>query len=270
MSLLDDLRAEGLKVVPGANWETHAAPGAFAPIGILNHWDAIRGWPGIELYRHSPRPELNHQPTYHIVIQRDGTVHLISQGHVYGAGGGDRAVYEAMRSDAETIPPARVQKSMGGNTYLWAVCFNYWPDGSPLTNAQYDAGIRVNAALCRRAQWSPLSRSNDHDGWTTRKDDLSGRPPENWDLDRFRNDVQTLIDQGEDMKIAEPDWAKAPVTRLLENGMFPGGRPRHEDESMWRTFVFLDRMDRSIRAAVKTGGITVAAVVADIIARLAN
>lgn len=226
MSLLDDLKAEGCKVTPATAWETHGAPGSFTPIGILNHWDAIRGWPGISLYRNSPRPELNGQPTYHVVVQKGGTVHLVSQRHVYGAGGGDTAVYDAMRTDQKTIPPAKVHKSMGGNQWFWAVCVNYWPDGTPLPHAQYDALVRVNAALCRRAGWNPLTRINDHDGWTTRKDDLSGRPPANWQLGRFRNDVKALLDQGDEEMVDRttdlgPDPNLAAVyQRKLEQGVF--------------------------------------------------
>lgn len=271
MSLLDDLRAEGLTVIPGTNWETHSALGQFTPIGILNHWDAIRGWPGVELYRRSPRPELNHQPTYHVVVEKDGTCHLISQGHVYGAGGGDKNVLDAMRHDRAPIPPARVQKNTGGNRWFWAVCVNYWPDGSPLPQPQYDALVRVNAALCRRVGWWAFTRVNDHDGWTTRKNDLSGQPPANWDLTDFRRDVQAVIEGADEVKIPQPNWLPdATIDRLLKAGVLKE-KPVEETEEMWRTLTFIERSNTGLGkkiAAAAAGGASTAVVIAEIVNRL--
>lgn len=249
MSLLTDLLAEDLEVVPRSGWTTHAAPGGtFSPIGILNHWDAVKGWPGVELYAANPR--LGNQPSYHVVIQTDGTARLISQGYVYGAGGGDSRVYRAMRDDK--IPPApAVDKDMNGNPHFWAVCVNYWPDGDRLPDAQYQALVKVNAALCRRVGWNPYTKVNDHAGWTIRKSDISGRhqpPPRGWSLKQFREDVARALEPTVE-KIPQPAWLPDEVLdRLDAAGMFPSGRPESETLDMWRTFVFFDRALKNVQA----------------------
>lgn len=232
MSLLDDLRAEGLTVFTYPNWETHAASSReFNPIGILNHWDAVTGW-SLNTYFNNPR---FNAPTYHVAIEKDGTVWLGSRGYVYGAGGGDSAVFRAMRDD-QTVPPAKVEKDMNGNPHFWAVCVNYFPGsknegpGPAIPGAQYESLVKVNAALCRRDGWNPVYRANDHDGWTTRKDDLSGRAPgnwwaapSNWDLTRFRTDVRRQLDSGGNMA----DHKHAPM---------PDDLPRSWADESWQEY----------------------------------
>lgn len=237
MSLLDDLRAEGLTVETWPGWETHAASTRdFEPIGWLAHWDAVKGW-NLNTYFMNPRFDA---PTYHVAIEKDGHVWLGSQGYVYGAGGGDPKVYEAMRNDR--VPPApTVETGMNGNPYLWAVCINYWPDGGAIPGPQYESLVKVAAAFCRRSSWNPLYRVNDHAGWTTRKADLSGRwsipAPSNWDLTRFRNDVRRQLEGS----VPVPDYAKPAVAKAVAGGFLKEGTeeqliPRYD------LMVWLDRL----------------------------
>lgn len=235
MSLLDDLKAEGLTVETWPNWENHAAPmpgsvSGFRPIGILVHWDAVNGW-NPATYFMNPRFDA---PTYHIALEQNGTCWLGSQGYVYGAGGGDSAVYRAMRDD-NPVPPARIEKDMNGNPFFWSVCVNYMPGwkgqpGPPLPTAQYESLVKSVAALCRREGWDPQFRVNDHDGWTIRKDDLSGSAPgnawaapSNWNLQRFRDDVKQQL--GDDMvsrddKVEPLDVLAGDVQRLRDSAVF--------------------------------------------------
>ncbi len=146
--------------------------------GIVLHWDAIKSEPSTHYYLHSNRFG---QAIYHIVIRRDGSVDLLSQGYVWHAGKGDSDVLEDLRNN---VVPGRPTKSdMSGNGYLFSVSINYHPDEGPMASAQYWSLVKVTKVLLTHFDLN-TNQIIDHRGWTPRKRDI-----DNLNLISFRSDV---------------------------------------------------------------------------------
>ena len=111
MALYTDLQDAGLIVRPNPGWETatNRKRDRLETVGIINHWDAIKGTPDVSFYTDDNRLG---GILYHLVVRRDGSVDLLSQRYVWHAGSGDSKVLKALR--ANLIPPAPTDRYMNG------------------------------------------------------------------------------------------------------------------------------------------------------------
>ncbi len=168
MSLLTELEAAGLKVRPFSNWDTNTNKGRDRrqTVGIVNHWDAIKGTPSPRYYVHDNKYKAN---IYHIVVRRDGLVDLLSQRYVYHAGRGSLRVLAALRKGR--IPSKPRLNIIVGNAYLFSVSVNYHPDEGSMGSLQFETLIKVNQVLLKHFELTS-SQIIDHKGWTNRKRDI--------------------------------------------------------------------------------------------------
>ena len=166
MSLLDELRDAGLIVRPDPGWETATNNNRdrIETVGVISHWDAVKGSPPVSYYTEKNRFG---GILYHILIRRNGTVDLLSQRYVWHAGDGDFEVLEACRHNI--IPPPPTQSNILGNRYFFSVAVNYHPDDGLML--QYDQLVTVNQVLLAHFGLS-TNQVIDHRGWTTRKRDI--------------------------------------------------------------------------------------------------
>ncbi|GAA2945901.1 MULTISPECIES: peptidoglycan recognition protein family protein [Streptomyces] len=154
--LVAALRAEGVTVVEVGNWRTHNrnSKGAWGPVhgSIVHHTvtegtastvatcrDGYAGLPG---------------PLCHGVIAKNGAVHLVGYGRANHAGGGDPRVLEQVIDESygtrPSVPTKGNSNGVDGNArfYGWE-CENLGDGKDPWPAAQYDAIVRVQAALIR-------------------------------------------------------------------------------------------------------------------------
>lgn len=189
MNLHDKLKSVvNVKADPG--WETQTNKGRtrWETAGIVLHWDAIKGSPSVDYYLSGNRYGA---AIYHIIIRRDGTVELMSQGYVYHAGAGDLEVLQDLRAGRVPSPPD--MQNITGNGYLFSASINYHPDEGPINPTQYKALVKTVAVLLKHFDLNP-NHIIDHRGWTDRKRDI-----DTLNLISFRDDV--ALEGGDDMAI---------------------------------------------------------------------
>lgn len=192
------LKAAGLKVkeVSGwRDWERDDETGnAFGEVhGIMVHHTA-GVFEGIVDFCRRGTAELP-GPLCHVVIDKQGTVWLISNGRANHAGGGDPAVLAAVK--AETHPLPKTTKHQGesgavdGNDHFYgAECVNKGDGKDPWPAAQLTAMKKWAAAIARHHNWSARSVIR-HMDWSDYKSD-----PKGIDWAKFQADVQKLLDAG--------------------------------------------------------------------------
>ncbi|UPT41763.1 MULTISPECIES: N-acetylmuramoyl-L-alanine amidase [Streptomyces] len=161
--LLSALRAEGLTVVEYKSWRVHRRPastGAFGPInGVMIHHTVTTGTASsVELcYNgHSALPG----PLCHGVIDKAGTVHLVSAGRANHAGRGDDDVLRQVQAESydrgKTITPN--EANTDGNARFYGFeCVNLGDGRDPWPAAQRDGIVRASAAICRAYGWGARS-----------------------------------------------------------------------------------------------------------------
>ncbi|MEI5036056.1 N-acetylmuramoyl-L-alanine amidase [Streptomyces sp. S1A(2023)] len=165
--LLSALRAEGLTVVEYKSWRAHRRPastGTFGPInGVMLHHTVTTGTSGsvaLCYNGHSALPG----PLCHGVIDKDGTVYLVSAGRANHAGRGDDDVLAAVRAESydrdKTLTPN--EANTDGNTRFYGFeCVNLGNGKDPWPAVQREAMVRASAAILR-AYGGPAK------GWTAR------------------------------------------------------------------------------------------------------
>lgn len=183
MSLRQELEAAGLNVSPHSTWETNTNGGRdrIETVGIVNHWDAISGWPGVSKYLSNNRFG---GILYHIVISRPGTVHLLSQRYVWHAGVGSGEILNIARAGGTVPDDQPGPDNMNGNPHFFGVCINYHPNDGMVPREQYDALVMVNAVLMDHFNLN-VGQVFRHMDWTTRKRDI-----DTINLAQFRADLQ--------------------------------------------------------------------------------
>ncbi|MFD7616563.1 N-acetylmuramoyl-L-alanine amidase [Streptomyces sp. NPDC059802] len=189
-AVLTALRAEGVRVVEVGNWRTHnrAGHGAWGPLnGSIVHHTVTRGTAStVAMVRdgYSSLPG----PLCHGMIAKDGAVYMVGWGRTNHAGGGDPKVLEQVIAESygtRPTPPTRGNSDgVDGNArfYGWE-CENLGDGKDPWPAAQYDAIVRVQAALCRAHGWSAKSVIG-HREWSSDKVD-----PRGIDMTKLRADV---------------------------------------------------------------------------------
>ncbi|MGW3926899.1 peptidoglycan-binding protein [Streptomyces microflavus] len=180
--LLAALHAEGVAVVEHPGWRTHHRnhKGAWGPVnGVMIHHTVSSGSASsVALCRdgYAALPG----PLCHGVIDKAGTVHLISAGRANHAGGGDPAVLRRVTAeDYGDRPPApRAHDgstgAVDGNARFYGFeCVNLGNGRDPWPTAQLDAIERASAAICRAHGWSARSVIG-HSEWSAAKIDPRG------------------------------------------------------------------------------------------------
>ncbi|MER6103629.1 N-acetylmuramoyl-L-alanine amidase [Streptomyces sp. NPDC001832] len=189
-AVLAALRAEGVHVVEVGNWRTHNrnSKGAWGPLnGAIVHHTVTKGTGStVAIVRdgYSSLPG----PLCHGMIAKDGRVHMVGWGRTNHAGGGDPAVLaRVVAEDYGDRPPKPTCGNATGTDgnrhfYGWE-CENLGDGKDPWPKSQYDAIVRVQAALCRAHGWSAKSVIG-HLEWSSDKVD-----PRGIDMARLRADV---------------------------------------------------------------------------------
>ncbi|MBT2376670.1 N-acetylmuramoyl-L-alanine amidase [Streptomyces sp. ISL-111] len=180
--LLAALRAEGVTVVEHPGWRTHHRnhKGVWGPVnGVMIHHTVSSGSAAsVALCRdgYASLPG----PLCHGVIDKAGTVHLISAGRANHAGGGDPAVLaRVVAEDYGDRPPApRAHDgsagAVDGNARFYGFeCVNLGDGKDPWPAAQLEAIGRASAAVCRAHGWSARSVIG-HAEWSAAKIDPRG------------------------------------------------------------------------------------------------
>ncbi|MEU0359909.1 N-acetylmuramoyl-L-alanine amidase [Streptomyces cyaneofuscatus] len=178
--LVAALKAEGVKVTEVRDWRTHNRnhKGAWGPVnGTMVHHTVTKGTVStVDLcYNgHSALPG----PLCHGVIAKDGTVHLVSAGRANHAGGGDPRVLEQVIAESYSTRPSAPTRGNANGTdgnarfYGWE-CENLGDGKDPWPTAQYQAIVRVQAAICRAHGWTAKSTIG-HLEWSSDKIDPRG------------------------------------------------------------------------------------------------
>lgn len=180
--LLAALHAEGVTVVEHPGWRTHHRnhKGAWGPVnGVMIHHTVSSGSAAsVALCRdgYAALPG----PLCHGVIDKAGTVHLISAGRANHAGGGDPAVLRrVVAEDYGDRPPAprahdgSAGAADGNARFYGFECVNLGDGKDPWPAAQLEAIERASAALCRAHGWSARSVIG-HAEWSAAKIDPRG------------------------------------------------------------------------------------------------
>jgi hypothetical protein len=156
--LITILRAEGVKISEYPGWRTRERDDEtgkiFGPVHmVLNHHtvsrnsrdivarDGVAGLPG---------------PLAHIHLAKDGVATLCSAGRANHAGLMARNAYNSFLNEDPVHPaPDRNSGTVDGNDLSYGIETENLGDNKDVyTRAQYDAWVRINAAICREYDWS--------------------------------------------------------------------------------------------------------------------
>lgn len=198
--LLDSLARWQVEVVKvrrgGVSWRANHRPrstGGFGDMhGILNHhtgpFSTVKGMVTVLWEGRSDLPG----PLCHVSTAPDGRLFLIGwNGRTNHAGLGGRNVDEALLVEDE--PPAPGRDAVDGNAVLYGNEVMHPGDRSPYPEAQIEAAVRFNAAVCEHHGWTANSALM-HREWTTRKPDMSWRRPHTGV--QFRDEVARALRDG--------------------------------------------------------------------------
>ncbi|MEE1839389.1 MULTISPECIES: peptidoglycan recognition family protein [unclassified Streptomyces] len=189
-AVLKALRAEGVRVVEVGNWRTHNrnSKGPWGPVnGSIVHHTVTKGTAATVQMVYDGYADLP-GPLCHGMIAKDGQVHMVGWGRANHAGGGDPKVLQQVIAESygtRPTPPTRGNNDgVDGNArfYGWE-CENLGNGKDPWPAAQYNAIVRVQAALCRAHKWSAKSVIG-HLEWSNDKVD-----PRGFTMTKLRADV---------------------------------------------------------------------------------
>ncbi|MFF2960483.1 N-acetylmuramoyl-L-alanine amidase [Streptomyces sp. NPDC057963] len=179
-AVLTALRAEGVTVVEVGNWRTHNrnTKGAWGPLnGSIVHHTVTKGTASTVAMVRDGYTALP-GPLCHGMIAKDGRVHMVGWGRTNHAGGGDAHVLDQVITESYGTHPTPPTKGNANGTdgnarfYGWE-CENLGDGKAPWPKVQYDAIVRVQAALCRAHGWSAKSVIG-HLEWSSDKVDPRG------------------------------------------------------------------------------------------------
>ncbi|MBK5994899.1 N-acetylmuramoyl-L-alanine amidase [Streptomyces sp. MBT58] len=201
--LLRALRDEGLHVIEHRSWRTNNRnhKGPWGPThGVMIHHTVTSGSSSsVELcYNgHSALPG----PLCHGVIDKAGTVHLVSAGRANHAGSGDGDVLRAVKDERASLP-ADNEADTDGNRYFYGFeAVNLGDGKDPWPEAQLLAIERAAAAVCRAHGWSQRSVIG-HLEWQPGKVD-----PRGFTMNSMRTRIGARLDRDPD-GVAEPEKPK--------------------------------------------------------------
>jgi hypothetical protein len=155
------LRAEGVKVSEYPGWRTRERDDetgiAFGPVRmILNHHTAGRN--SRDVVAKTGVPGLP-PPLAHIHLAKDGVATMCSAGRANHAGPMAVNAYQSFRDEKTSHPaPSKASGTIDGNDIAYGIETENLGDGKdPYPRSQYDAWVRINAAICREYEWSAES-----------------------------------------------------------------------------------------------------------------
>lgn len=159
--LIAILKAEGVAVAEYPGWRTRERDDEtgkpFGPVHmILNHHTA--GTNSLATVAKNGVPGLP-PPLAHIHLAKSGLATLCSVGRANHAGLMARNAYNSFLNEASTHPaPSKASGTVDGNDVAYGIETENLGDlKDPYLRAQYDAWVRINAAICREYDWSAES-----------------------------------------------------------------------------------------------------------------
>lgn len=164
----------GVTVVEHPGWRTNnrAGHGSWGPVnGSMIHHTASTDGPAIVDLCYVGRSDLP-GPLCHGVIRKDGTVVLVGNGRANHAGAGALNVYSAVLDEIAIPKPGADTVDGNAHFYGWE-CVNLGDGNDPWPDAQLEAMVRVQAAVCEFHGWGAQSVIG-HLEWTARKIDPRG------------------------------------------------------------------------------------------------
>ncbi|MFD8226858.1 N-acetylmuramoyl-L-alanine amidase [Streptomyces massasporeus] len=155
------LREEGVKISEYPGWRTRERDDetglVFGPVRmILNHHTAGRN--SRDIVARDGVPGLP-PPLAHIHLAKDGVATMCSDGRANHAGPMAVNAYQSFRDEAAVHPaPSKTSGTIDGNDVSYGIETENLGNGTDVyPRAQYDAWVRVNAAICRHYGWSAES-----------------------------------------------------------------------------------------------------------------
>jgi hypothetical protein len=152
------LRDEGVKISEYPGWRDRERDDEtgkiFGPVHmVLNHHtvsrnsrdivarDGVAGLPG---------------PLAHVHLAKSGVATLCSAGRANHAGLMARNAYNSFLTESSTHPaPSKASGTVDGNDVAYGIeTENLGDNEDPYPRVQYDAWVRINAAICREYGWS--------------------------------------------------------------------------------------------------------------------
>ncbi|MEU8829318.1 N-acetylmuramoyl-L-alanine amidase [Streptomyces sp900116325] len=235
-AVLAALRAEGVRVVEVGNWRTHnrAGHGAWGPLnGSIVHHTVTKGTASTVATVRDGYASLP-GPLCHGMIAKDGQVHMVGWGRTNHAGGGDPAVLTQVINESygtRPTPPTRGNSNgVDGNSrfYGWE-CENLGDGKDPWPAVQYDAIVRVQAALIRahRAKgddWGTEAKSIiGHLEWSSDKVD-----PRGFTMSQLRADVAERLKH-------PASWGSSSTTPSKQEDPMAGMTKADIYDAVWKT-----------------------------------
>ncbi|MFF3129519.1 N-acetylmuramoyl-L-alanine amidase [Streptomyces sp. NPDC057908] len=268
--VISALRAEGVRVVEVGNWRTHNrnSKGAWGPVnGSMVHHTVTKGTAATVAMVRDGYASLP-GPLCHGMIAKDGRVHLVGWGRANHAGGGDPRVLEQVIAESYGSRPTPPTKGNANGTdgnarfYGWE-CENLGDGKDPWPKAQYDAIVRVQAALCRAHGWSAKSVIG-HLEWSNDKAD-----PRGFTMAELRADVAERLKHPASWNPNEED----PMAGITKRDIFdavwktdaiggPTDAADHGTNPTWQPQSILKDMQARIRSMDKRMAAQTAAITA--------
>lgn len=171
-------------------------------------------------------------------VKQDGTVVLIGWGRCNHAGLGDPDVFAAIRDESYgDYPPTDNEATKDGNAVFYGA--EFWYSGSHgMTPAQYEAGLRLSAAICDFHGWGAKSVAA-HGEWQPGKWDPGYAPGKMMDMRAVRADIARKLEGG---NVSTPvpgkdvEAAKSPTySQVAETDAIPAPRnhPDYAENKFW-------------------------------------
>lgn len=158
---LEILRDEGVKVAEYPGWKTNERDQEtgkpFGPVHlILNHHTV--GTSSLKTIAATGRPGLP-PPLAHIHLNKQGVATMVSAGRANHAGLMARNAYDSFVDEQERHPhPDKSTGTVDGNDVSYGIEVENLGDNEDVyPEVQYDAWVRINAAVCRYHGWGPDS-----------------------------------------------------------------------------------------------------------------
>ncbi|QOI67422.1 LysM-like endolysin [Streptomyces phage Beuffert] len=202
--IVAQLKKWGVKYKEVKSWETHNrnSKGAWGGMNgfIWHHTGAdvstanAASYAGSTLYNGlSTLPG----PLCHFGLAPDGTVYLVGWGRANHAGGGDPAVLQKVINEdySGNLKPTKGNSNgTDGNAHFYGVEIMY--SGShKMTDAQYQAGLKLSAAILDFHKWSEKSVIG-HGEWSNDKWDPGYASGKIMDMSAIRADVLKTLKAG--------------------------------------------------------------------------
>lgn len=198
-------------------WETRSQtdPTRYTPIGIINHHTA----PPV------PYPEDKLLAKCNVTIRPDGHAVILAAGYQYDSGLGSPTILDAVRNDRPLPALDGLTSTVNGNPLFVDIEVQHLGDGSPIPPVQRQALIAVNAAICERMGWNPMTRVIGHREWAPDR-----KPDPRWDgfdnpMPTIRTDTARLIGDAMSAK----DWTRQTWETLVAHGIIQGDPAYYAD-----------------------------------------